>query len=925
MKQQVLKTLVTLMLLSGAISVAFAGTYASGLRATNLDSTQAFDGSFADGTGAKLWFTLNGHADTVKVWVVSNNVRIKAFNPLLNLTPGRHNVLWDGKDDGANPVMLGHYSFEVFTSDTGNSTGSWAQSWQNPVYLGDGIGLSSRDIDVVQDPMSPYFGSLVLTEATTFYGYARMLLAHANGDLMTEYGKSFFPQGTGNVDPWFLSIGRNGNQYVSSSTLNSIFVFRDTVLMHTIKDEANIPAPRGITAVGEGEPTLLIATGKAVVKRWLNGSVDTIFATAESLGYAQDVAMDDSGYVYISFGASATTYTKVVRLSPAYAAIDTVTLPDYATYVNIAHGANRTSNADDIVYARARGTNGGVFKLDFAGKAVTKLFTPSTSTSAYHSIALDMFGNIYYANPSAEWVRMYVAPNSAPMKWTTHGGSLNILPAASKIIDGFDAGMGHFGSHPTFSGSTAGIDPTSTSKWNQMQKISGFGGAMEINLIDNAGSTAAWGVRFLSGVGNPGSNDSVAPMGYIGYWLKTSTAPKGAMVGIGMDDPSDPVTKRSIQQPVINDGEWHLYQWNIADSTQWTPWVVTSGSPKIKGPRVNIDAVWFFAPDSSAPWTIHMDNVSYNPNGPLGNEPGRGDVTDNGLATAFDAAWVLQHVVKMRPFHPHQVLAGDVNLSHNGSAVNAYDASIILANVVGKIPYLPWKQPLPPMINTNGSSDAPVSISIGSVSGQSGKIVSIPVMVPSELSGLRSAEMVVQFNTSDLKIRGVSTTDLTKNFTIASNIVDGTLSIAMANSDGLEVGGTIVYIEAEILRSRDQIALTVDQVLLNDQKTSKVTSVGGSGLEVPQTFQLSQNYPNPFNPSTTIEFQLPSNEFVELNIYDISGREVTTLVSETMNAGTHRFRWNATDQQGLKVASGVYFYRISAGSFTQIKKMLLMK
>jgi hypothetical protein len=147
----------------------------------------------------------------------------------------------------------------------------------------------------------------------------------------------------------------------------------------------------------------------------------------------------------------------------------------------------------------------------------------------------------------------------------------------------------------------------------------------------------------------------------------------------------------------------------------------------------------------------------------------------------------------------------------------------------------------------------------------------------------------------------------------------------MANSEAIARGGQILMIEAEVLQSSENITITVDKIQLNDRSISKVTSVGNGQAEIPQSFALLQNYPNPFNPSTTIEYQLPVNGFVELKVYDIAGREVATLVSEMKNAGTHRIAWNAVDDRGTKVSSGVYFYRISAGQFNQIKKMVLLK
>jgi hypothetical protein len=89
---------------------------------------------------------------------------------------------------------------------------------------------------------------------------------------------------------------------------------------------------------------------------------------------------------------------------------------------------------------------------------------------------------------------------------------------------------------------------------------------------------------------------------------------------------------------------------------------------------------------------------------------------------------------------------------------------------------------------------------------------------------------------------------------------------------------------------------------------------------VPESFILGQNYPNPFNPTTTIEFSLPFASHVELVICDILGKEIETLVSGWLQAGAHTVEFNAKN-----LPSGVYFYRLQAGSFEQMKKMLLLK
>ena len=90
-------------------------------------------------------------------------------------------------------------------------------------------------------------------------------------------------------------------------------------------------------------------------------------------------------------------------------------------------------------------------------------------------------------------------------------------------------------------------------------------------------------------------------------------------------------------------------------------------------------------------------------------------------------------------------------------------------------------------------------------------------------------------------------------------------------------------------------------------------------------FRLNQNYPNPFNPVTDIKFSLPFKENVNITVYDILGKVVRTLVNRLIEAGENNIEWNGTDEAGISVNSGVYFYKITAGDFTETKKMMLIK
>ena len=86
------------------------------------------------------------------------------------------------------------------------------------------------------------------------------------------------------------------------------------------------------------------------------------------------------------------------------------------------------------------------------------------------------------------------------------------------------------------------------------------------------------------------------------------------------------------------------------------------------------------------------------------------------------------------------------------------------------------------------------------------------------------------------------------------------------------------------------------------------------------SFELFNNYPNPFNPTTIIEYSVVSNEYVSLKVYDMLGKEITTLVNEQKSAGKYKVNFDASS-----LASGVYIYKLTAGNFSDSKKMVLTK
>jgi hypothetical protein len=125
---------------------------------------------------------------------------------------------------------------------------------------------------------------------------------------------------------------------------------------------------------------------------------------------------------------------------------------------------------------------------------------------------------------------------------------------------------------------------------------------------------------------------------------------------------------------------------------------------------------------------------------------------------------------------------------------------------------------------------------------------------------------------------------------------------------------------AVLIVGGQEVSLNTDGFMgITDAKVQIVLVLSGfTGL--PKEFVLGQNHPNPFNPSTTVSYRLPVKNRVTLKVYDVLGREVATLVDEIQDAGFKSVQWDATD-----IATGVYFYRIKAGKFAGVKKMMLVR
>jgi hypothetical protein len=145
-----------------------------------------------------------------------------------------------------------------------------------------------------------------------------------------------------------------------------------------------------------------------------------------------------------------------------------------------------------------------------------------------------------------------------------------------------------------------------------------------------------------------------------------------------------------------------------------------------------------------------------------------------------------------------------------------------------------------------------------------------------------------------------------------TNIFQGTSAFDKTSSINLDESGNVV-VAGQVKRETTE----QDYVLIKYGSTIGIQQVSN---EVPSKFELEQNYPNPFNPVTNIRFSLTKAGSVKLVVFDVSGKEVSELVNEQLSAGSYNFDFNAAN-----LSSGVYFYKLVASEFTEVKKMILVK
>ncbi len=297
-----------------------------------------------------------------------------------------------------------------------------------------------------------------------------------------------------------------------------------------------------------------------------------------------------------------------------------------------------------------------------------------------------------------------------------------------------------------------------------------------------------------------------------------------------------------------------------------------------------------------------------------------GDANLDQWVDVGDVVSLVAYITNSISFTPRQESAADVN---QDSDINVGDLVAMIDIILGR-----WMGPSPPMY------PGPMAfVELDCQDLQAGSSGEIRVMANLEVP-VAAAQLQINYDPEQVSFQVPALSERSGHFLIQHrDDGKGKLHVVLFNmsNDPISVGeGNILSLPVTLSAgAEDDFGIELKEVALADENAALIPV--GDAPSRPVAFELNQNYPNPFNPSTTIKFTLPSTGDggmtlpTSLRIYNVLGEVVRTLVDEPMAPGVHHEVWDGRDDQGNKVASGIYFYRLRAGDFQHTKKMVLMK
>jgi len=286
-----------------------------------------------------------------------------------------------------------------------------------------------------------------------------------------------------------------------------------------------------------------------------------------------------------------------------------------------------------------------------------------------------------------------------------------------------------------------------------------------------------------------------------------------------------------------------------------------------------------------------------------------GDVSGNGALTANDASALLRHVVGLDTLQGDTLTLADV--SGNGS-VSSYDASLILRKVADPDFDFPVER-----AGNAKEVAATGEFALANMSGAAENELALKLSVD-QTSGVNALTITINYDAGLNELTAIESS-LPDGWMFFYNDIqeEGQIKISAAGTTELVDRDNLITLRFNTMNVEMPSSVNAD-VTMNEANASPLADVLLQAI--PSEFTLNQNYPNPFNPTTNIKFALPQSSIVKLEVFNVLGQRVATLVNGEMNAGYHTVMFDASN-----LASGVYVYRINTGEHMQVKRMMLIK
>ncbi len=306
-----------------------------------------------------------------------------------------------------------------------------------------------------------------------------------------------------------------------------------------------------------------------------------------------------------------------------------------------------------------------------------------------------------------------------------------------------------------------------------------------------------------------------------------------------------------------------------------------------------------------------------------------GDVNLDKRVDVADAVNVVGYILGSFGFSPRQFAAGDVV---KDTAINVLDLVAII-NLIFGIP------PSPVAGHYIAGELAKVSLDYPDLYAGSREELVVRSELPEQIAGVQ-LELLYDPSTIDVGQPGLGA-DAQQMVLSSKDDGIGGLTVLLYFKNPYRTQELIQAGEAELLRVPieaavdieygDESQLRLSRAMLSTPEAAAVRIEGMDDLPLPNTFVLQQNYPNPFNPTTTIEFSLGGSaegsltQAVKLEVYNILGQQVATLVDDRLPPGKYQVEWDSSNRNGQPVASGIYLYRLQVDNESESKKMVLLK